>query len=105
MRSSQQEQQSVGGAIKGFFKKVFKGWGSDKEKDKDPRSTVRSLDDDSDSKVSYEKILEECLQKDALWEDREFPANDEALFFSQEGAMKGVQWLRPKVCSSCELTI
>jgi len=45
---------------------------------------------------TYDEIKAECLRKDVLFEDPEFPANDESLFFSQRTSMN-FKWKRPHV--------
>lgn len=45
---------------------------------------------------SYDEICRECISKKLLFEDPEFPANDQALFFSQRPNVK-FEWKRPHV--------
>lgn len=46
---------------------------------------------------SFDEIKEECVSRGILFEDPEFPANDNALFFSQRPRVT-FQWKRPHVC-------
>ena len=46
---------------------------------------------------SYEEIRMECLQRNILFEDPEFPATMESLFYSQRPNAT-FTWKRPHVC-------
>ncbi|XP_030044387.1 calpain-5-like [Microcaecilia unicolor] len=43
----------------------------------------------------YSALKKECQRKRVLFEDPEFPANDDSLFYKSQ-RMQGVQWKRPK---------
>ena len=49
---------------------------------------------------SFDEIKTECLKKKILFEDPEFPANDESLFYSQRPPMS-FKWKRPHVSTFC----
>jgi len=43
---------------------------------------------------NFEEIRQECLDSGTLWEDPEFPADDESIFYSKSAW--GLEWLRPR---------
>jgi len=43
---------------------------------------------------NFEEIRQECLDSGSLWEDPEFPADDESIFYSKSAW--GLEWLRPR---------
>jgi len=45
---------------------------------------------------SFEEIRDECLRRKILFEDPEFPANNDSLFFQQQPPAK-LEWKRPRV--------
>ncbi|XP_076800345.1 calpain-9-like isoform X3 [Clavelina lepadiformis] len=54
---------------------------------------------------SYDEIKQECLRKNILFEDPEFPADLESLFFSQRPS-KRFEWKRPsEICDDPELFV
>lgn len=46
---------------------------------------------------TFEEIHEECLSRNILFEDPEFPADDSALFFSRNPRPGRFEWKRPHV--------
>ncbi|XP_077996689.1 calpain-1 catalytic subunit-like isoform X2 [Glandiceps talaboti] len=51
------------------------------------------------SEQDYDKIKRECLAKGILWEDPDFPANDQSLFYSQKPP-RAFEWKRPSEIAS-----
>lgn len=49
---------------------------------------------------SYQELKEQCLQQGQLFEDPEFPASDESLYYDSSAKGK-VEWKRPKVMDGC----
>lgn len=45
---------------------------------------------------SFQEIRQDCLRRQVLFEDPDFPANDEALFYSKSPPLQ-FEWKRPKV--------
>jgi len=43
---------------------------------------------------NFEEIRQECLDTGTLWEDPEFPADDDSIFYSKSAW--GLEWLRPR---------
>ncbi|KAM8842336.1 calpain-9 [Synchiropus picturatus] len=63
------------------------------------RGSTRPIDTQADGR-SFEELRQECLQRGVLFEDPDFPAADESLFFSQSVPVS-FEWKRPKeICSS-----
>ncbi|XP_056136857.1 calpain-9 [Lampris incognitus] len=60
------------------------------------RSTkpIQVINTQSDGK-SYEQLRQECLQKNVLFEDLDFPACDSTLFYSQSVPLE-FEWKRPR---------
>ncbi|XP_075993035.1 calpain-9 [Genypterus blacodes] len=56
--------------------------------------TSKVVDTQSDGK-SFEQLRQECLQRQVLFEDPDFPATDSSLFFSQSVPVE-FEWKRPK---------
>ena len=56
------------------------------------------------SSKTFEEIRDECLRRKILFEDPEFPANNESLYFNNHMSRRKLEWKRPKVRrkSSCE---
>lgn len=46
---------------------------------------------------SFEEIRQDCLRRGILFEDPDFPAADDSLFYSQSVPIN-FEWKRPKVC-------
>ncbi|XP_072318748.1 calpain-9 [Eucyclogobius newberryi] len=69
------------------------------------RSTQdKALVTQSDGKT-FEELRSECLQKGALFEDPDFPAEDASLFFSQSVPVN-FEWKRPKeLCENPEFIL
>jgi len=71
------------------------------------RSTIRDTGVGSASSVTYKPISDEysydaiktqCLQRGAFWEDPDFPAVKESLFFQTPPSYwPNIQWKRPHV--------
>ena len=62
--------------------------------------TYRSRSDDN----SYDAIKTQCLQNGTLWEDPDFPAVKESLFFKTPPShWPNIQWKRPHVITFVEL--
>jgi len=57
-----------------------------------PRSTP-NVEDGCLYGQNFEDIRAQCLDSGALWEDPEFPADNESLFFSKSA--RDIEWLRP----------
>lgn len=58
----------------------------------------------SDGK-SFEELRSECLQRGALFEDPDFPAQDSTLFYSQSAPVN-FEWKRPKeLCSNPQFIV
>ncbi|XP_053553696.1 calpain-3 [Bombina bombina] len=54
---------------------------------------------------TYEELRKKCLERKVLFEDREFPPNDNSLFYSQELPFK-LEWKRPKeICENPQFII
>ncbi|KAM9793031.1 calpain-9 [Neosynchiropus ocellatus] len=62
------------------------------------RGSTRPIDTQGDGR-SFEELRQECLERGVLFEDPDFPATDESLFFSQSVPVS-FEWKRPKeICS------
>lgn len=48
---------------------------------------------------TFEELQRKCLERKVLFEDRDFPANEGSLFYSQTFPVK-FEWKRPPVSSS-----
>ena len=48
----------------------------------------------------FEAIRSDCLRRRLQFEDPEFPANDQSIYFSSQPAQK-FEWLRPEVLFVC----
>ncbi|XP_039249670.1 calpain-9-like isoform X2 [Styela clava] len=69
-----------------------------------PKKKGASFVVDTEDK-SFDEIRQECLDKGVLFEDPEFPANDDALFFSQRPRVK-FEWKRPHdICDDPKLFV
>uniref|UniRef100_A0A667Z4D4 Calpain 9 n=1 Tax=Myripristis murdjan TaxID=586833 RepID=A0A667Z4D4_9TELE len=63
------------------------------------KGKVKAIDTQWDGK-SFEQLRQECLQKNALFEDPDFPATDSSLFFSQSVPLQ-FEWKRPgELCNN-----
>ena len=97
-----------------FVRRYFKGWkpradrnaskykstirdtgmGSSKYSDYAPRSPDQAP-------TTYEEIKADCLGSGTLWEDPDFPACDESLYYENPPSAPGeIEWLRPTVCNN-----
>lgn len=47
--------------------------------------------------TDYERIKKTCLEKEELWEDPDFPANQSSVFYFQTPPFH-FEWKRSKVC-------
>ncbi|KAM3918036.1 calpain-3 isoform 2-T2 [Leptodactylus fuscus] len=54
---------------------------------------------------TFEQLRDKCLERKVLFEDREFPANDSSLFYSQTFPVK-FEWKRPpEICENPQFII
>ncbi|KAM4662816.1 calpain-3 isoform 6-T6 [Discoglossus pictus] len=54
---------------------------------------------------TFEQLQKKCLERNVLFEDRDFPANDSSLFYSQTLPIK-FEWKRPKeICENPQFII
>lgn len=51
---------------------------------------------------SFEEIRQDCLRRGILFEDPDFPAKDDSIFYSQSVPIN-FEWKRPKVSFFCHL--
>ncbi|KAM4611413.1 calpain-9 [Polymixia lowei] len=58
------------------------------------KKAVKAIDTQSDGQ-SFEQLRQECLRKNILFEDPDFPAVDSSLFYSQSVPVQ-FEWKRPK---------
>ena len=55
-----------------------------------------AMDTQNDGR-SFKEIRQDCLQRQVLFEDPDFPADDSALFYSKSPPL-AFEWKRPGVC-------
>lgn len=58
---------------------------------------IQAVDTQADGKT-YEQLRQECLQRNKLFEDPDFPAQGSSLFYSQSVPVN-FEWKRPGVCT------
>lgn len=58
---------------------------------------IQAVDTQADGRT-YEQLRQECLQRNKLFEDPDFPAEDSSLFYSQSVPVS-FEWKRPGVCT------
>ena len=53
----------------------------------------------------YEKIFNEHLKSNSLWEDPDFPASDRSLYYKNPPGIRSIEWKRPHVSTEFMLFI